>query len=273
MDKEDYDEQMTTKINGGPYRHLRVDPLPGLIRLTDKTIKECKAIIGEARVKTVNPVLPRIKGLPKIHKHGKEMREIVSSVGSPTQNIAKWLVKEFQSMPKPFPSRSVINTQEFAQKLLESGHIEEEDIMVSFDVAALFPSVPVKDALNLLEDWLLTQRTETTWRGKVKMYLNLARLCMTENYFTFRGNYYKQTKGAPMGNPLSPFLCELFMANLENNLQEQGILPQKWWRYVDDIFSIINRKDLPRILEAINNVHKDIKFTFEEEKEGSPRTP
>ncbi|XP_062542496.1 uncharacterized protein LOC134210465 [Armigeres subalbatus] len=48
MDKEDYDEQMTTKINGGPYRHLRVDPLPGLIRLTDKTIKECKAIIGEA---------------------------------------------------------------------------------------------------------------------------------------------------------------------------------------------------------------------------------
>ncbi|XP_062549916.1 telomerase reverse transcriptase-like [Armigeres subalbatus] len=105
------------------------------------------------------------------------------------------------------------------------------------------------------------------------MYLKLARLCMNENYFTFRGSFYKQTKGAPMGNPLSPFLCELFMANLEDNLEEQGVLPEKWWRYVDDIFSIINRKDLPRILEAINNVHKDIKFTHEEEKEGSPPTP
>lgn len=161
MDKEDYDEQMTTKINGGPYRRLRVDPLPGLVRLTEKTMKECKAIIGDARVKMVNPVLPRIKGLPKIHKPGNELREIVSSVGSPTQDLAKWLVKEFQNMPKQFSSRSVRNTQEFAQKFLESGQIGKEDMMVSFDVAALFPSVPVKDALNLLEDRLLKQKTES----------------------------------------------------------------------------------------------------------------
>lgn len=90
MDKEDYDEQMTTKINGEPYKHLRVNPIPGLIRLTDKKIIECKTIIGEARVEMTNPVLQKIKWLPKIHKPVTEMRGIVSSVGSPTQNIAKW---------------------------------------------------------------------------------------------------------------------------------------------------------------------------------------
>lgn len=268
MDKKDYDEQMEKKINEGPYRHLRVDPLPGLIRLTDKTLKDCKPIIGEARLKEANPILPRIKGLPKIHKPGQEMREIISAEGSPTHKLAKWLVQEFQSMPKPFPTSSVKNTQEFTQKLLESGTIEEDEIMVSFDVAALFPSVPVKDALNLLEDWLLPQKSDAAWKGKVRTYLRLARLCMDENYFQFRGQFYKQTKGAPMGNPLSPFLCELFMANLETKLKEQGLLPEKWWRYVDDIFSVIKREALSKVLEVINNVHKDIRFTHEEEKEG-----
>ncbi|KXJ70662.1 hypothetical protein RP20_CCG022811 [Aedes albopictus] len=50
---------------------------------------------------------------------------------------------------------------------------------------------------------------------------------MDENYFQFRGQFYKHTKGAPMGNPLSPFLCELFMANLETKLTEQGLHPKK----------------------------------------------
>src|SRR5450759_4150798 len=82
-------------------------------------------------------------GLPKIHKPGNEMREIISAEGSPTHKLAKWLVKEFQNMPKPFPSRSVNSTQEFAKLLQASGDIQEDEVMVSFDVTALFPSVPV----------------------------------------------------------------------------------------------------------------------------------
>lgn len=58
------------------------------------------------------------------------------------------------------------------------------------------------------------------------------------------------------------------MANLEKRLDEQGLLPSRWWRYVDDIFSVIKRADLERTLEAINNTHKDIRFTHEEENEG-----
>lgn len=169
MDKEDYDHQMETKINNGPYRKLRVDPLPSMVKHVEKTLKESKLVLGDAagRLREPNPILPRIKGLPKVHKPGQEMREIVSAVGSPTQRLAKWLVKEFQSMPKQFPSSAVTNTQEFAQKLQSSGDINEDEVMVSFDVAALFPSVPVKQAINLLEEWLLRQREDTAWRQKV----------------------------------------------------------------------------------------------------------
>lgn len=146
LDKEDYDNKMNEKITTGPYRQLRVDPLPGMVRHVDKTIKECKAIIGDntSRIKVSNPVLPRIKGLPKIHKPGNEMREIISAEGSPTHKLAKWLVEEFQSMPKAFESRSVNNTQEFASQLQASGDIQDDEIMVSFDVTALFPSVELE---------------------------------------------------------------------------------------------------------------------------------
>lgn len=106
---------------------------------------------------------------------------------------------------------------------------------------------------------------DLTWKNKVRSYIKLTRLCMEENYFSFRGNFYKQTKGAPMGNPLSPFLSELFMANLEGILKQKDLLPERWWRYVDDVFSIIKKERLPLILEAINSVHKDIKFTHEVE--------
>lgn len=70
-----------------------------------------------------------------------------------------------------------------------------------------------------------------------------------------------------MGNPLSPFLSELFMANLENILEKRDLLPKRWWRYVDDVFSIIKKESLPEILRAINGIHRDIKFTHEEEKD------
>ncbi|XP_058446374.1 uncharacterized protein LOC131427320 [Malaya genurostris] len=271
MDKEDYDNLIIKKINDGPYRKQRADPLPDIIKKVDKTLHECNPNfdINLSSLKVSNPSLSKIKGLPKVHKPGNEIREIISSVGAPTQKISKWLVKEFQSMPKKFFSKSVPNTQAFVTQLQNSGESEDDEMMVSFDVTALFPSVPVKDSINLLEDWLLQQNSSSLWKCKVRSYLTLTRLCMDVNYFKFRGKFYKQLQGAPMGNPLSPFLCVLFMANLEELLNKQGLLPNRWWRYVDDIFCIIKRNDLSNFLEIINNLHKNIKFTYEEEKDNS----
>lgn len=40
LDKEDYDNRMTEKITNGPYRQLRIDPLPSIVKHVDKTLKE-----------------------------------------------------------------------------------------------------------------------------------------------------------------------------------------------------------------------------------------
>lgn len=91
---------------------------------------------------------------------------------------------------------------------------------------------------------------------------------MEENYFTFRGEFYKQLEGAPMGNSLSPFISEIFMANLESELISKGLMPKFWKRYVDDVFAIIRKEDLESTLNTLNGLHRNIKFTCEVEKDG-----
>jgi hypothetical protein len=47
----------------------------------------------------------------------------------------------------------VKNTFEFVDKIKDA-HIMPYDMFVSFDVEALFPSIPVDEALELLKKWL-----------------------------------------------------------------------------------------------------------------------
>jgi len=68
---------------------------------------------------------------------------------------------------------------------------------------------------------------------------------------------------------LGPLFANIFMDEFENNnmknLKELGVL--NWSRYVDDVFSVITNKELAqKILDFLNNQHKNIKFTIEKEK-------
>lgn len=47
--------------------------------------------------------------------------------------------------------------------------------------------------------------------------------------------------GAQMGNNLSPFIIEIFMANLEMDLTLVGLILKFWEWYADDIYVIIRK--------------------------------
>lgn len=91
---------------------------------------------------------------------------------------------------------------------------------------------------------------------------------MRQNMFQFRGDFYRQRDGTSMGNPLSGFVANLFMSRFEMDLKEEGCLPRVRWRYVDDVFVIMNRRFVEKNLEKINRKHPTIKFTVEKEIDG-----
>lgn len=134
--------------------------------------------------------------------------------------------------------------------------------MASYDVESLYPSVPVDEAMVILRNWLVTNGLTLPY---VEMYVELTRLCMDQNYFIFRDNFYKQKFGCAMGNSLSGFVAELFMADFEMSISKDPRFPRIWFRYADDVFTITNKQNVDPTLTWINSIKPSIKFTKEEE--------
>ena len=160
--------------------------------------------------------------------------------------------------------KSVKNSVELVEQL-EGFELRRGEILVSFDVAALFPSVPVPDALKSLRQHLERSRAP---QHHVEAYLLVAEICMNQNFFSFRGKYWKQTFGLSMGSKLSPLLANLFMSDFEDDAQKEKYFPRVWKRYVDDIFAPVKERYLDQTLEMLNSRHSSIKFTVEREENG-----
>ena len=103
-------------------------------------------------------VCPKFYGLPKIHKPDVPLiRPIVASQGSPTYNLAKYLAE----ILKPLVGKSeqhVVNSKEFITKI-EQTKLDEDEILVRFDVVSLFTNVPVDEARNIAKERLLLDNT------------------------------------------------------------------------------------------------------------------
>jgi hypothetical protein len=64
--------------------------------------------------------------------------------------------------------------------------------MVGFDSVSLVAKVPIRETMDLLG------------RHFDEDVLGLFRHVLTTSYFTFNGQFYRQTDGVDMGSPLSP---------------------------------------------------------------------
>ena len=97
------------------------------------------------RLYPTGAVSPKFYGLPKVHKPGIPLRPIVSSTGTATYNTAK----ELSRILKPLVGSSihhVQNTRDFVEQLKEV-RLKQG----SYDVAALFTSVPIQPVINIIQ--------------------------------------------------------------------------------------------------------------------------
>ena len=169
IDNEEYIKKADELLSQSSYKNISTDPTN---RYKNKLITLLKKIkteggMDDATYRRLYPTgasPPKFYGLPKVHKSGMPLRPIVSSIGSLTYDTSK----ELSRILKPLVGRShhVQNNQEFLKQL---GDIKlgPDDIIMSYDVKALFTSVPIKPALKIIqklleEDQTLPQRTTMT---------------------------------------------------------------------------------------------------------------
>ena len=157
------------------------------------------------------------------------------------------------------------NTQDFIQQIKDI-KLQKDQCTVSFDVKALFTSVPIKPAINTIkklleEDPELPKRTTLS----VTNIIRLLEYCLTSTYFIFQGKFYEQQEGAAMGSPISPIVANLYMEKFEQLAINTAPHPPLFWRrFVDDTFTILESPHKTSFLEHLNSIDHQIQFTSEE---------
>ena len=73
-----------------------------------------------------------------------------------------------------------------------------------------------------------------------------------------------------MGSPLGPLLANVFMCHIENQLEQNNVIPSFYRRYVDEtLVTMPNTESATVFLQVLNSVNPSLSFTMELEHEGS----
>ena len=87
-----------------------------------------------------NSVTPKLYGLRKVHKDRIPLQPIVALQGSPTYKLAKGLFRHLKHLVSDSP-HTVRNAEEFLSHIKDV-RIEDDEVMVSFDITAQFTCIP-----------------------------------------------------------------------------------------------------------------------------------
>ena len=219
MDIQDYINKANSLFKENTYRSIPRYPTTSIKNKLINILKRVKNQTGldSYTYKSMYPtgcVPPKFYGLPKIHKPDTRLRPIVSSCGSVTYGVAKELAK----ILKPLVGKSphyINSTQDFVEPF-KYITLAPGECLSSYDVSALFTSVPVDPALNIIKDLLekdhtLKERTVTA----VSDIILLLEFCLKNTYFSFQDQFYEQVEGGAMGSPVIPIVVNHYMEYLK----------------------------------------------------------
>ena len=155
-------------------------------------------------LKPTDSPAPRFYGQPKIHKPGVLIRPIVSYSCSPLYNLNKYIANILKD-----ENNNAKNSTTFSN-LIRNVPIDDDKIMISFDVTSLYTSIPIN--INIIKGYVNNddQFTRKTVIPQDK-FLDLFHLVLTNTWYNFNSQFYQQTDGVSMGSPASSTTAEVYM--------------------------------------------------------------
>ena len=246
-DRDTYLSKMQQQIEDGDYILEKRKEKTLLDKLHKKLIKQLKIMdidlddFKEKRKYLVSaPVLGHMYLLIKVHKKNFPGRAVVSQIDDPTYKICKILTDILN--PIAVNGQSFVENSYDLKKTLEKIQVDKDDIQASFDVVALYPSIPIDKALDCVRERLQNDETlaaRTEW--KPDDIVNLLKICLETHFKTLDGRIFTQTDGTPIGKSISGPIADIYMNWFEEQYVFNDSNPFRqnlkiWKRSRDDVY-------------------------------------
>ena len=144
--------------------------------------------------------------------------------------------------------------------------ILRDEILVSYDVEKLYPSIPIKKALDLIENLLRCKRNlpEITTMS-VQSIMKLLRWTFKLTYCEYGDEHFILDCG-PIGLSVVGEVAIIYMEEFQLKAKtEENPELREWPWYVDDSVLKCKRNRAEDILRHLNSQEEEIQFTKEEE--------
>ena len=206
----------------------------------------------------------------KVHKNHKvgelpPPRPIVSGKNSMTEGIGKFVehhVKEISKSHKTY----LEDTPDFLREIEKVSGLDNNHILASIDVKALFTNIPTEEGLESLEATLDERKSKEVPTDFLKQ---LMKLILENNLFSFHDGIFRQEIGGAMGSPPVPPYANNYMARkIDPRIEEVATLSagelKLLKRFLDDLFLVFKgtSKELHNLFEQINQINPAIQFTM-----------
>ena len=194
--RDDYDTKMRGVLDTATYRQLKKDPtatqegkLSRRLKRMEKDGEITEGLYHRLRPSGSQP--PRIYSFPKIHKPEVPPRPNVSCIEAPSYQLSKHIASLIYTLAGKTDSH-VKNCKHFVE-VMAGLRVEEDKMLVSFDVTSLFTNVPIDEAVQVIHDKLqgdeMLVDTATLTPDRVT---ELLEACLRSTYFSYRGDFYEQ---------------------------------------------------------------------------------
>lgn len=270
MSIDDYKVKLENHLSDIVYSKINVNPLRNLVSREKELLDELFILpfIKERFSKNIfQPhilTLAKFYGLPKIHKNGIPLRPITSTVNSPGFFLSK-LFYQLLDIVFPRTDYHIKDSYDFVE-FINNTEINNNDILVSFDVVSMYTSIPFKLVYDIIKE--RSNDFVNNFGINEDLLSSILTFLLKEcSVFIALDKIYIQKDGLPMGNCLSPLIARIFMDKamdfLLNQIQVSFIKV-----FVDDTIAALNINKVDQALEILNNfVPGKVIFTVEKEND------